>query len=109
MCFNWKGTCRSVSHLSIPPAQAPEGLHHTHILGLFEGILVKKPGKNLKKNELSSELNGNGTETSKNLICLSLEAHILWNVGQFALQPNSLSADKKTLTMTFLLASKARG
>jgi hypothetical protein len=61
------------------------------------------------KNELSSELNGNGTETSKNLICLSLEAHILWNVGQFALQPNTLSADKKTLTMTFYWQAKLEG
>lgn len=48
-------------------------------------------------------------ETSKNLICLRRDAHALWHQGQFALKPNYLSADQKTLEITFYWQAKLQG
>lgn len=61
--------------------------------------------------ELFSEedLDGNGEESAKNLICLSKDAHNYWNRGLFALQPTFLSPDKTTLEITFYWQPKLEG
>ncbi|KAL4904161.1 hypothetical protein BDW74DRAFT_179253 [Aspergillus multicolor] len=42
-----------------------------------------------------------GTEVLKNMLCLSLNAHMLWRMGRFALQPLDLSEDGKVLRVRF--------
>jgi hypothetical protein len=42
-----------------------------------------------------------GVESCVNLICLSPDAHSMWNKGIFALKPLGLSPDKKELTIQF--------
>lgn len=44
-----------------------------------------------------------------NIICLSPTAHTYWNKGYFVLHPTFLSADKKTLVITFYWQVKFNG
>jgi hypothetical protein len=47
-----------------------------------------------------------GVDACFNLICLSRDAHGLWNQGLFALKPLTLSDDKKKLTVQFFWQPK---
>ncbi|XRM39714.1 hypothetical protein ABZX51_003059 [Aspergillus tubingensis] len=46
-------------------------------------------------------LGPNGTETCSNLMCMSNLAHKLWETARFALNPLSISEDKKVLKVKF--------
>ncbi|KAG0647510.1 hypothetical protein D0Z07_6508 [Hyphodiscus hymeniophilus] len=47
-----------------------------------------------------------GLETPSNMITLSAQVHGLWNAGQFALKPISVSEDNTTLTIQFFWQAK---
>jgi hypothetical protein len=51
-------------------------------------------------------LEEHGVETTRNMITLSADAHILWNDGAFALKPISISEDNTTLTIQFFWQAK---
>ncbi|OJJ42437.1 hypothetical protein ASPZODRAFT_170112 [Penicilliopsis zonata CBS 506.65] len=49
-----------------------------------------------------------GTEVCQNLICLAPTVHRLWRKAKFALKPEELSEDQKTLTVRFFWLSDSR-
>ncbi|PWY85124.1 hypothetical protein BO83DRAFT_394569 [Aspergillus eucalypticola CBS 122712] len=51
-------------------------------------------------------LGPNGTETCSNLMCMSNLAHKLWETARFALNPLSISEDKKVLKVSDSMSSR---